>query len=67
MSDDGRAQLSLPRYVVRHVLRSVFIWLGAMLLLYHLLNLGGLGYLPGENGPDTSTAHAVRWFIGVLY
>jgi hypothetical protein len=32
-----------------------------------LFPLPGLGYLPGEGGPDTSTAHAVRWFIGVLY
>jgi uncharacterized protein (TIGR04551 family) len=33
-----------------------------------LFPLGGLGFLPGEtNAPDTSTAHAVRWYIGVLY
>jgi len=32
-----------------------------------LFPLGGLSYLPLENGPDTSTAHALRWFIGVLY
>jgi uncharacterized protein (TIGR04551 family) len=32
-----------------------------------LFPLGGLGYLPLQNGPDTSTAHIVRWYIGVLY
>ena len=33
-----------------------------------LFPLGGLGYLPGETAaPDTSTAHMLRWYIGMLY
>jgi len=32
-----------------------------------LFPMGGLSYLPGEQGPETSTAHTLRWFIGILY
>jgi uncharacterized protein (TIGR04551 family) len=32
-----------------------------------LFPLGGLGALGSEGQPDTSTAHMLRWFIGILY
>ena len=32
-----------------------------------LFPMGGLSYLPQEQGPDTSTAHTLRWFLGILY
>ena len=32
-----------------------------------LFPMGGLGYLPNEIQVDTSAAHTVRWFMGILF
>jgi uncharacterized protein (TIGR04551 family) len=32
-----------------------------------LFPMGGLGYLLTESQPDTSAAHTLRWFLGILF